>query len=169
MSQDRSPISQAVSGMALLGAVLLVVSLFLDWFSASDSEDTISINGWDGLEFGDVLFVLVLLAVLGVALGSSRTPSAAPGDPRDRRASAFLALGAISLLFVILAAITTIPTVELLSSGSGTDVDVSREPGLFVAGGGALLLLLAGGMAAATQAEQRRAVEQTPPPAAPRV
>jgi hypothetical protein len=163
MGQDRSPISQAVSGMAALGALLLVVSLFFDWFSASDGDNEISISGWNGLEFGDLLFVLIFGAVIALILGSMRAPATTPDDVRDRRTTAFLGLGALALLFVILAAITTVPTVELLDSGSGTNVDISREAGLFVAGAGAVLLLLAGGMGAATQAEKRAAAGQAPP------
>jgi hypothetical protein len=162
MGQDRSPISQAVSGMAALGALLLLVSLFFDWFSASDGSDEISLSGWNGLEFGDLLFVLIFGAVIAVILGSMRAPATTPADAPDRRTGAFLGLGALALLFVILAAITTVPTVQLLSAGSGTDVDISREPGLFVAAAGAILLLLAGGMGVATQAERRAVAQQAP-------
>jgi hypothetical protein len=162
MGQDRSPISQAVSGMAALGALLLLVSLFFDWFSASDGDNEISISGWNGLEFGDFLFLLIFGAVLAVILGSMRAPATTPADAPDRRTAAFLGLGGLALLFVILAAITTVPTVELLDSGSGTDVDISREAGLFVAAAGAILLLLAGGMGVASQAERRAAAERAP-------
>lgn len=163
MGRDRSPISQAVSGIAVLGAVLLVVSLFLDWFSISDGEEEISISGWNGLELGDLFFLLVFGAVVALVLGSLRAPATTTTDPRDRRTGAFLALGSLALLFVILAAITTVPTVEIFSAASGSDVDISRELGLFVAAAGAILLLLAGGVGAATQAEQRAEAEQGPP------
>jgi hypothetical protein len=148
--------------MAALGALLLVVSLFFDWFSASDGDNEISLSGWNGLEFGDLLFLLIFGAVIAVILGSMRAPATVPADAADRRTAAFLGLGGLALLFVILAAITTVPTVELLSSGSGTDVDISREAGLFVAGAGAILLLLAGGMGVATKAERRAVAEQAP-------
>ena len=164
MSRERSPVGQALSGMALVGAILLVVSLFLDWFTIGDAEEEISVNGWAGLEFGDFLFVLILLGTAGVVFAGRNATDETRGASRGRHASRLLGLGALALVFVGLAAITTVPTVEILGSFAGSEVETSREAGLFLAGGGALLLLISGVMGVATEAEGRRATESAPRP-----
>lgn len=164
MPRDHSPIGQALGGIALLGAGLLFVSLFLDWFAISDASQEVTVSGWGGLEFADTLFVLIVVATIA-ALGMGQGPAIEerPGARRPR-AALFFGFGGLALLFVVIAAFTTVPTVEILTSFAGGEVESSTKAGLYVAGGGAVLLLIAGAMGAAGEAEGRRAGSRVRPP-----
>lgn len=164
MPRDHSPIGQALGGIALLGAGLLFVSLFLDWFAISDASQEVTVSGWGGLEFADTLFVLILVATVA-ALGMGQGPASEErSGARRPRAALFFGFGGLALLFVVIAAFTTVPTIEILTSFAGGEVESSTKAGLYVAGGGAVLLLIAGAMGAATEAEGRRAGGRVPPP-----
>ena len=103
--------------VAAVGAVLLIVSLGLDWYG--------ELSGFNSFEFLDLLLVvlaLITLAVLAAALGLLRTPLR-PGTP--------LAIGVIALLVVLSQLINHPP--------AGIERDV--ETGLWLGLAGAALML----------------------------
>jgi hypothetical protein len=76
------------------GALVLLVSLFLDWFGAGGYSQT----GWDALD-GDKLvglFALVALVLVGLELFGARL--ALPVDP----SLVVLACGGLSLIIIVL-------------------------------------------------------------------
>jgi hypothetical protein len=136
--------------VAAVGAVLLIVSLGLDWYG--------ELSGFNSFEFLDLLLVvlaLVTLAVLAAALGLLRTPLR-PGTP--------LVIGVIALLVVLSQLINHPP--------AGIERDV--ETGLWLGLGGAALMLVGAILSTARIAiavEPRRtddapARASAPPPAA---
>jgi hypothetical protein len=136
--------------VAAVGAVLLIVSLGLDWYG--------ELSGFNSFEFLDLLLVvlaLVTLAVLAAALGLLRTPLR-PGTP--------LVIGVIALLVVLSQLINHPP--------AGIERDV--ETGLWLGLGGAALMLVGAILSTARIAiavEPRRADDaparaSAPPPAA---
>jgi hypothetical protein len=103
--------------VAAVGAVLLIVSLGLDWYG--------ELSGFNSFEFLDLLLVvlaLVTIAVLAAALGLLHTPLR-PGTP--------LVIGVVTLLVVISQLINHPP--------AGIERDV--ETGLWLGLGGAALML----------------------------
>jgi hypothetical protein len=104
--------------VAAVGAVLLIVSLGLDWYG--------QLSGFNSFEFLDLLLVvlaLVTIAVLVAALGLLRTPLR-PGTP--------LVIGAVALLVVLSQLINHPP--------AGIERDV--ETGLWLGLAGAALMLV---------------------------
>lgn len=150
MSPKGSPTGLALSVIGVVGAALLIVSLFLDWYSLGE----ITLGGWSALEFGDVLFVLILTESVRGAFS-------------ERRALMFLGFGVAALAFVAIAAATNVPTIEA-STAADSELGTSLEAGVFVAGAGALLLLVAGGLGVAIEAETPSSEgTATPPPSPP--
>ena len=104
--------------VAALGAVLLIVSLGLDWYG--------ELSGFNSFEFLDLLLVVLALVTLGVlaaALGLLRT-ALWPGAP--------LVIGAVALLVVLSQLINHPP--------AGIERDV--QTGLWLGLGGAALMLV---------------------------
>ena len=142
--ETQIPIGPVV---ATIGAVLLVVSLGLDWYG--------ELSGFNSFEFLDLLLVLlalVTLAVLAAAFGLLRTPLR-PGTP--------LVIGVIALV-VVLSQLANHPP-----AGIGRDV----ETGLWLGLGGAALMLAGAILSTARIAiavePRARASAASPPPAAP--
>jgi hypothetical protein len=131
--ETRIPIGPLV---AAVGAVLLIVSLGLDWYA--------DLSGFNSFEVLDLLLValaLVALAVLVDALGLVRTPLS-PGT--------LLAVGVLALVIVL--------TQLLNHPPAGYQDDV--ETGLWLGLGGAALMLVGAILATARIAiavEPRRA------------
>ena len=76
------------------GALVLLISLFLDWFGADGYSET----GWDALD-GDKLvglFALVALVLIGLELFGAKL--SLPVDP----SLVVLACGALSLMIIVL-------------------------------------------------------------------
>jgi len=132
--------------VAAVGAVLLIVSLGLDWYG--------ELSGFNSFEFLDLLLVvlaLVTLAVLAAALGLLRTPLR-PGTP--------LVIGVVALLVVLSQLINHPP--------AGIERDV--ETGLWLGLGGAALMLVGAILSTARIAiavEPRRPGAASDRPAAP--
>jgi hypothetical protein len=106
--------------VASIGAVLLVVSLFLDWYD--------QITGFTAFEFVDLLLVMCALATvasLAGGLGLSR-PAVSPG--------ASLAVAVFTLL-VVLAQVVNDPPIA--AGDGGPD----KEVGIWLAVGGAALMV----------------------------
>jgi hypothetical protein len=103
--------------VAVIGAVLLIVSLGLDWYA--------DLSGFNSFEFLDLLLValaLVTLASLAAALGLLHTPLR-PGTP--------LVVGVVALVIVLSQLVNHPP------AGIGDDV----ETGLWLGLAGAALML----------------------------
>jgi hypothetical protein len=136
--------------LAAIGAVLLIVSLGLDWYG--------ELSGFDSFEFLDLLLVvlaLVTLASLAAALGLLRTPLRS-GTP--------LVVGVIALVVVLSQLVNHPP--------AGLERDV--ETGLWLGLAGSALMLAGAILSAARIAiavEPRRAAAAPaaaePAPAAP--
>ena len=141
--ETRIPVGPLV---AAVGAVLLIVSLGLDWYG--------ELSGFNSFEFLDLLLVvlaLVTLAVLAAALGLLRTPLR-PGTP--------LVIGVVALLVVLSQLINHPP--------AGIERDV--ETGLWLGLGGAALMLVGAILSTARIAiavEPRRPGAASDRPAAP--
>jgi hypothetical protein len=133
--------------VAAVGAVLLIVSLGLDWYG--------ELSGFNSFEFLDLLLVvlaLVTIAVLAAALGLLHTPLRS-GTP--------LVIGVVTLLVVLSQLINHPP------AGIGRDV----ETGLWLGLAGASLMLAGATLSTARIAiavEPRRpgAAPASPPPPA---
>jgi hypothetical protein len=126
--------------VAAVGAILLVVSLFLDWYER--------VTGFTVFEFLDLLLVLlavVTLATLAAAVGLLRTP-VRPGTP--------LVVGVFALLIVLSQLVNHPP--------AATERDV--HTGMWLALAGAALMLAG---AVLSTARIAIAVEPRPRPAAP--
>lgn len=128
----KSPSTALVAAVAAAGAVLLPISLFLDWFGATGEGEDIRATGWNALDFTPAALTILAFVVLWVAWGRF-----------GGRGSVFnlLALGVALAIIVLEALITTTPLFELASIG---DVSVSREVGVILAAGGAGLVFAAG-------------------------
>ena len=150
---NRTPSAILVAALATVGAVLLPVSLFLNWLEVTGDEDErIAATGWNALEFTDAALVIVAAVVIWAVVGRLR----------DRLSVfALLAIGAALGVVALDALITTTPLFELGSSSG--DVNVSREIGAVLATIGAGLVFTAGLLDAAVSYGAAHA----PGPAAP--
>jgi hypothetical protein len=95
------------------GAVLLV-SLFLDWYSAPGG---VSANAWESFSVTDVLFAVTGLFGLALAIGAATQRS--PAVPQ--------AVGALTVPFAFVAAVVVV--IKALSLPDGAD---GREIGLYI-------------------------------------
>ena len=106
--------------LALVGGVLVLVGLFLDWFGL--------LNAWESFEIVDLLLALLALAAIGAALADMRGRPLAPG--LDGRLLPWL--GGALLLVVAL---------QLLQPPPAVDGDVLETGGWLALAGSALVLL----------------------------
>lgn len=138
----------AGSLVAAAGAVLLLVSLFLDWYGDGDA----TISGWRVFEAIDLLLAAVALLALSTVAARSGL------EPRLPRAP-LLVLGMVALAVVFTQLVNDPPAV------AGSDAGV--ESGAWLALAGAALLL-AGAIMSAARVSLAIAVEHrepAPPPA----
>ena len=124
--------------IAAAGGLLLIISLFLNWYKVSAEgalvDISVSASGWDALGFIDILLFLIgataiALAVLR-AMGKGTRLPVPPG-------LALLALGALATLLVVFR-LLVIPDADV------DGVDVGRSFGIFVALLAALATLVGG-------------------------
>lgn len=108
-----------------LGAVLLLVSLFLDWYGSPGGD---GISAWTAFELVDLLLALVALGALAVALKdlapASRLPELGP-----------VAVGALAVAALALV------TVSLLNEPPAV-FGASLETGAWLALGGAVAIVV---------------------------
>ena len=118
--------------LAVAGAVLMPISLFLDWYAvkagATGDNARIELKGWDAFESTDAVMVLASLATLALVLTAPRMA-----------ARALMLVGALVTGFVLVQLIDR-PAVLLFVDRS----DISLEIGAWLGLGGALAILAAG-------------------------
>jgi hypothetical protein len=113
--------------IAAAGAAVLLLSLFVEWFSPG-------LSAWGAFEALDVLLAVLALAALGLALARLREPD--PGDGRI-----LLGLGGVALLAVL---------VQLVDPPPLLDDDRELGPGAWLALV-ASALVIAGGVVSAAR------------------
>jgi hypothetical protein len=92
----------AGSVVAALGGVLLLISLFLNWYGAVDGDEGVS--AWNSFELVDILLALLALTAILAPLAHL------PGDRAPRVAPALIsAAGPIALALVVISIIDTPP------------------------------------------------------------
>jgi hypothetical protein len=164
----------------LVGALLFLISLFLDWysweFSSEEVEERVvgaTFDGWSAL---DVLAPVMLIAALAMVALVLR-----PRE-RDARPTGLAPLGVgffvVVLMFVIKKTPSLSALTDLFGTAGGTELEfetsLPTEVGVWVALAGALLLAIGGVLAELVDAvgERREAKGAQPagadvPPAAP--
>jgi hypothetical protein len=110
-------------GLAAAGALLLLLSLFVEWFSPG-------LSGWNAFEALDVLLAALALAALALAVARLRDPGPAEGR-------LLLGIGALGMLAVLVQLVDRPP----LLADARTDVSVG--PWLALVG---CALVLVGGL-----------------------
>ena len=121
--------------VALAGALVLVGSLFLDWFEISGPASSATFTGWAALELSDALFVVLLLSAVWLALVPRRGASWRPSP---------LQLGLAAAVAVTVVTLTSTPALELVALDPQSSVGL--RAGAWTAFGAAALMLLAGGL-----------------------
>jgi hypothetical protein len=137
--------------IAGVSGVVLLVSLFLDWYSAGDGA--LTANAWESFSVTDVLLAVVGLGgiALAAAVGSQRSPSMGQ------------ATGALTVPVAFVAAIVVV--IKLLSLPDGAD---GREIGLYIGAVATLAVLIGAWRSIGDQSFPKGAspqVEVTPLPA----
>jgi hypothetical protein len=136
--------------IAGLSGVVLLVALFLDWYS---SDGGASASGWESFSVTDVLLALAALFGIALALGSATQRS--PAVPQT--------VGQLAVPVAFVAAIAVV--VQALSLPVGAD---SREIGLWIGIAAALGVLVGAWRSIGDQSFPKGAsprVEVTPLPA----
>jgi hypothetical protein len=109
--------------MAALGGLLLVVSLFLDWFEIDEAAEGLS--AWDAFEVWDLVLAGAGLAAIAVLAGTARAEF--PLRPR-----ALLPLGVLAFVVVVS---------QLIDSPPAAGEESSVDTGVWLALAGAALML----------------------------
>ncbi len=132
--------SRAPLLVSLVGAVLMPVSLFLDWYEVSEGATgdnaKISLKGWDSFESTDTVMVLAALAVLILVV---------LGPPYVARA--VMIVGALATGFV---AVQLVDQPAILGFVDRADLSLKIGAYLGLLGG---LLVVAGGALSSTRRE----------------
>ena len=120
------------------GGLLLIISLFLNWYKVSAEgaliDISVSASGWDALGFIDIL--LFLIGVAAIAFAVMRAMGMGDRLPVPS-GMALLVLGALATLLVIF-------RILVIPDGDVDGVDVGRAFGIFVALVAALATLVGG-------------------------
>lgn len=148
MTVSMDSLRRVLRMLALVGAGVLVVSLFMDWFELSSGDQTVSFSGWDAFEFADAAFVLIFLVAAGVAVA----PIAAD---EEARLPALTRLAIASVVIVIIAVASSAPILKLAESSG--DASIGLAGGAYVGIVGAILMALAGAADLALRRERRQA------------
>jgi hypothetical protein len=136
--RERPTLVGVVVGMAVLAAVLLVASLFVNWFelSSATGEVSVKLSGWDALETTDsLLLILALVTVYFLIV---------------RRFGLLVPLGLATIAVVVVVIATDTPTIALADS-AGSGAQAAHEIGMYIALAGAVLLLASGAVAITTR------------------
>ena len=124
----------APSVLAIAGAILMPVSLFLHWYHIDTGDSSFEMSGWNAFETVDIgLLAAALVAVYVVAVG--------PRRPRAAVSRAVLLTGGSAAAVI---AIQLIDKPPLLGFGLHVSVRIGAVLGL----AGAILVLAAGALTA---------------------
>ncbi len=130
--------------MAVAGGVLLVGSMFLDWYGYGGVE----VTGWQAFTAADILLAALAAAIaLAAGLGALR------GEIPAVRVASGLVIGVCGLaaLAVVAIRVAAPPGPPAVLGVVGVSIDATRHAGAFIALAGALAMA-AGGVAAASAA-----------------
>ena len=119
--------------LAGVGAVLLFVSLFLDWYDVGSGEQAVSVSGWTVFEVLDLL--LVVLALMTLEATAARFGLAPDGPARLLPVA-----GGLALLIVGSQLVNFPPELAVL----GDDAQTSVATGGWLALAGAALMFAGG-------------------------
>jgi hypothetical protein len=143
MSGSSTSVAPAVAATALLGAVLMVVSLFLDWYAvkaqARGDFDRYTLRAWDVFEATDTLMLLVALATLGLIVLRSRCAG-----------RAFLLGGVLTSGWIVVQLVDRPAEVAFIDRS-----DLSLQVGAWIGLLGALLIAGAGALSRRRHAQPR--------------
>jgi ABC-type amino acid transport substrate-binding protein len=114
--------------LAAVGAVALLVSLFLDWYGDVDSESAVS--AWTSFEIVDVLLAAIGLAVLYAAAEGLASAGRIPVVPE----SLLRVAGPAALVLIVVSLIDPPPLFGAIDPG--------REVGIWIALAAAILITL---------------------------
>ena len=156
MQQPRSDLRTVLALLlTAIGAAMVLISLFLDWYRVGDDDFEYTLSGWDSFEIVDLL--LLALALLALTVAVFRLVG------RPVREWLGPAAGGAALAIVLL------QLVNSPFSAFGGDVDVGIEVGAWLAFAGALLLTAGGAldMLRGIQITTAPRAADPPPPAAP--
>ena len=128
VNRDAGPTVDAGRLVIALGALALLVSLFLDWYGAGRFDATIT--AWTSFEVVDLLLAALSIAVLCAVAEGIALPHR---EPRMPPALLWFA-GPFALLVVLVAIINPPPLVS--------GIDPTLEAGIWVALGGALVMTI---------------------------
>lgn len=129
--------SPATALLAVAGAALMPVSLFLDWYEVDTGDGTIAIDGWDVFESTDAL--MALAAIVTVALVVRRPPFAG---------RALLVVGALTTGWIVVQMVDR-PGALGFTGRADLSLQIGAWAGLF----GALLIVVAGVVSPASAPE----------------
>jgi hypothetical protein len=119
---------EAGTVVAAIGAIALLVGLFLDWYSPGDFDSGDGASAWTVFEIVDLLLAVLALAVLA-AVASAVAPGARlPVLP----AGTIAATGVVALVLVVTALIDDPPAA----------IGASLEEGIWISFGGAVLIVV---------------------------
>jgi hypothetical protein len=143
-----------------VGGIVLLVSLWLKWYSVSVSVQGFSASssatGWQVLSTIDIILFLVSLAA--IVLVAAKAAGALPPDIPVP--TVLLALGGLAVLLVLFRIIDTPAPSDLPDQ-----IDVNRKIGIFIALIGAAGIVY-GGWRSNTESPRARPAAAAPPPAA---
>lgn len=137
----------AGAAVAALGAVLLLVSLFLDWYG----DDEEGLTAWTLFEVLDLLLAAIALWTIATFLRRSGVEPRLPDGP-------LVALGAAALLLTVSQMVDEPPAVSF------TELDLKLGAWLALAGAA---ILLAGALMSVARVSLSVSVEHPPPAADP--
>jgi hypothetical protein len=133
------PLRPAARLVAVAGAVLMPVSLFLHWYEvaegATGDNAKITIKGWDAFESTDALMTLAAVAAIALVVAVPRYAG-----------RTLLGLGGVAAGWIVVQLIDGPPLFGAFVDRS----DISLEIGAWLGLLGALLIVAAGGTAART-------------------
>jgi hypothetical protein len=113
-----------------VGAIALLVSLFLDWYGPGELDLGAAITAWTAFEITDVLLAGLALAALGGAVAAIAPESRLPETP----STATPILGAAAFVLV------AVNLIDVPPAASGA----SLETGAWIALAGSALMLIGG-------------------------
>ena len=154
---ERSSGNQGIDGgriVIALGALLLLVSLFLDWYGFGRGPDGEGSSAWTAFELVDL--ILAALALAAIAAAAEPFVRSAPRLPERTGAIA----GPVALLLVAVSLINSPPAAQ----GFDSDIEIGAWLGLAGAAGMCAGALLAFNRVSLVVTPRERTAAQTPPP-----